>query len=1611
MKKRIKRRILSVVLSAAMLLTSTPVYADVMAEPIDPEVGLCEHHTEHEEWCGYVAPTPGTPCGHEHDEACYSEVLACGLEEDVTATDGNSAHIHDDECYELEVDCHHEHDDECGYVEASAGAECEFTCAECIALEELGGEGEGVSPWVINDRFAVDGLCYKEIGPGKAQVYAVDEDTLDDVAGAIQIESEVTDPETLEEYTITSIAEGVFKDNDDIVSVTFAEEFEEDDAIFQITKIEDEMFAGCRNLTSVTYPNTVTSIGDSAFEGCKALTSIVLSEGIENVGEEAFKDCTSLIELTIPSTMEMITANVFVNCTSLETLVIANGVKKIEAGAFEGCKNLKAVNIPSSIEEFGERAFADCASLNDVELGADLESIGKGAFAGCSSLNRINLSGVKVVGPYAFAACTNLTDVLFGENLDTIGSYAFYNCEKYLSNYIQHIYSEHIDEYIGDTYVEYTCCAKYRLDLAGASNLIAIGDNAFLVDTLEDFSPCDIFTTVSSTNSKNLIINSSTTMGNVVVIDEEKRIAEWYNGVEISSPSDALIEYTTDNWNGYFEIKSEDDLTVELKYIEYNYNSYPYNQTLYVPDVIDGNDSDGNMRSYAVIGIADDFYKNSAVEWHWSSVVIADRIEYIGKNAFARCDALQEVSLHPYLQIGDGAFEGCTSLNQLSFAGLQEANVDDDNNSLMVTGLQIGAKAFKNCEQIYEVYFPRTNIWIGDNAFENCESLYSIYCDYSSDEYTLAIGDNAFVGCYSLTYVKLTPYTVEIGESAFEGCSCLCYIYLNPSYNLLSETSGLDKSSEFKLVVKERAFKDCSSLQEFIAYDELESIALGESAFEGCKSLRYVSMPFNLDVFSPRLFKNCESLEYVSFFNIDSNYPKWTRIGESAFEGCKVFLGWGSGSQRSYDNVEITIPPFVKSIGAKAFYGCEQITSIELCDAYDETTETYISKTIDEEAFADCTKLQFIEGYTLPEFSKGVFKGCNNLEGLWFSKYQEYIEENNRCICSIKIPPLESIFEDCSKLVFDGSTGWATIRMPDETTEIGAKAYKNCKKFETELVIPDSVTTIGKEAFYGCRNLKKVFAGSNIEVVGSNAFSRGVFITSDSSKVQLMLVASIDNNTIPETSWDGFADVEPGAIVTVDDGAMLTGDIGQNAEVTIPAGSSATINDTINLAKDATLYVSGSLALNGTITGPNEGYATIYIPDLSCVTGEGGVTGNINLITTLKSSMIQLPDVDEYAHSGEEIKPTPTVTVKFGGQTFVYIEDTDYEVTYSNNISTGTATVIVTVKDGGNLLGRTARKNFTIGKATPTVTASQPTIDKTNVTITAEVSGGVGSGYDGTMTIQVLQDNKVKLVKNIQMDGSSTSVEYTWNNLYNGNYTVKAIYNGDRYHTSATSANQVEFTINVAGNDAPLGTGGSGGSGGGGGGGGTGGGSTGGQAPAIPDPNANPNNSEPIDWGVITLDPVKGYVSSNYGIMARDSQDKHSTWKVDEISALIWGGNKDDYWQLQYPNGSVAKGSTSVDENGQPKENYLWEQVNGKWWVFDSKGYAKMGWVFDPNYQAWFYIHVKHGMMTGWIQIDNLWYYLHEVSDGRKGCMYAATRTPDGYYVREDGSWDGKAKQ
>ena len=39
--------------------------------------GLCEHHTQHDESCGYTEGTAEIPCSHEHTEDCYTLVTKC----------------------------------------------------------------------------------------------------------------------------------------------------------------------------------------------------------------------------------------------------------------------------------------------------------------------------------------------------------------------------------------------------------------------------------------------------------------------------------------------------------------------------------------------------------------------------------------------------------------------------------------------------------------------------------------------------------------------------------------------------------------------------------------------------------------------------------------------------------------------------------------------------------------------------------------------------------------------------------------------------------------------------------------------------------------------------------------------------------------------------------------------------------------------------------------------------------------------------------------------------------------------------------------------------------------------------------------------------------------------------------------------------------------------------------------------------------------------------------------------------------------------------------------------------------------------------------------------
>ena len=67
-----------------------------------------------------------------------------------------------------------------------------------------------------------------------------------------------------------------------------------------ITEIGNEAFAGCSSLASITVPGSVTSIGDSAFSFCSSLASISIPDSVTSIGYRAFACCSSLASITIP---------------------------------------------------------------------------------------------------------------------------------------------------------------------------------------------------------------------------------------------------------------------------------------------------------------------------------------------------------------------------------------------------------------------------------------------------------------------------------------------------------------------------------------------------------------------------------------------------------------------------------------------------------------------------------------------------------------------------------------------------------------------------------------------------------------------------------------------------------------------------------------------------------------------------------------------------------------------------------------------------------------------------------------------------------------------------------------------------------------------------------------------------------------------------------------------------------------------------------------------------------------------------------------------------------------------------------------------------------------
>ena len=208
------------------------------------------------------------------------------------------------------------------------------------------------------------------------------------------------------------------------------------------------------------------------------------------------------------------------------------------------------------------------------------------------------------------------------------------------------------------------------------------------------------------------------------------------------------------------------------------------------------------------------------------------------------------------------------------------------------------------------------------------------------------------------------------------------------------------------------------------------------------------------------------------------------KIGANAFRGC--------------DNLtSITIPEGVTSIGESAFSNCCSLTSIDIPESVTE---------IGWAAFYGCSSLTFI---TIPQnvisIEENAFSGCTSLKRLIIEDGSEILSLGYNSFDFGNIG--QGLFYDCPLMnVYLGrnlsyksgkSYGYSPfhnkekltlVTIGEKVTEIGDYAFSGCSGLKS-ITFPESMTEIGKWAFDGCNGITSITIPKSVTIIKGGAFS------------------------------------------------------------------------------------------------------------------------------------------------------------------------------------------------------------------------------------------------------------------------------------------------------------------------------------------------------------------------------------------------------------------------------------------------------------------------------------------------------------------------------------------
>ena len=198
-------------------------------------------------------------------------------------------------------------------------------------------------------------------------------------------------------------------------------------------------FYGCKELTQVSFPESLKKIEGAAFSGCNKISNLCLPESLKTIEQSAFlgNSCKSIAIPSHVSKMGESGRDVFYG-DELESIDVASdnrsfcsvdGVlynKKKTKLLFCPTKKAGAVKVEDGTTSIVAGAFQDCKELTQITLPKTLEKIGRVAFIGCTTLKAVSVPGtVSQIGENAFRHCSALSELTMNEGIVKIGVGAF----------------------------------------------------------------------------------------------------------------------------------------------------------------------------------------------------------------------------------------------------------------------------------------------------------------------------------------------------------------------------------------------------------------------------------------------------------------------------------------------------------------------------------------------------------------------------------------------------------------------------------------------------------------------------------------------------------------------------------------------------------------------------------------------------------------------------------------------------------------------------------------------------------------------------------------------------------------------------------------------------------------------------------------------------------------------------------------------------------------------------------------------------------------------------------------------------------------------------------